>query len=108
MIRISLIKEGIDINRIRIVPHFGYYETENWKDFIPREASIVLSAKDKHHYEKIKVYKENGWKVELIEPVKGVSGTIFGKEWPDGNWEELVPEGTRTILRKKLREKNNQ
>ncbi|NOX71133.1 MAG: hypothetical protein GXO64_00340 [Candidatus Micrarchaeota archaeon] len=101
MIRISLVEKGIDMNRVRILPHFGFYECDNWKDFIPKNATIVLAAKDYHHYTKIKIYQENGWNVEFIEPLPGISGSIFDKEWPNGKWEELVPEGTRVILKEK-------
>ncbi len=105
MIRLSLINQGIDMDRIRILPHFGFYESDNWKDFIPKKATIILSAKDYHHYSKIKVYKSNGWKVDFVESLPGISGTILRKEFPEGNWRELVPAGTIQILESKL--KNN-
>ena len=44
MLRNSLIEHGIEIDRVRILPHFGYYETGNWKDFITKNATIVLAA----------------------------------------------------------------
>ncbi len=99
MIRISLAEAGIDMNRVRILPHFAFYECDNWKDFIPGNATLVLSAKDAHHYSKIEKYKKMGWNVELIEQLPGISGSIFDKEWPNGKWQELVPEGTRKILK---------
>lgn len=102
MIRISLAENGVDMNRIRILPHFGFYECNNWKDFIPKDATIILSAKDYHHYAKIKIYKDNGWNVEFVKPLPGISGSIFDKEWPEGKWRELVPKGTKRILKNKL------
>lgn len=102
MIRISLVENSVDMKRVRILPHFGFYDCDNWRDFIPKNATIVLSSKDYHHYSKIKIYKDFGWDVESIEPLPGVSGSILDKEWPDGNWSELVPEGTRKILKSKL------
>ncbi len=105
MIKISLKEKGIDMDRVKILPHFAFYETKNWKDFIPKNATIVLSAKDYHHYEKIELYKKEGWNVEFVEPLQGVSGSIFDEEWPDGNWRDLVPKGTRKILENKLKNK---
>ncbi len=102
MISISLLAHGIDMNRVKILPHFGYYKCEHWKDFIPLQATVVLSIKDYHHYSKVKIYQENGWNVEFIDPLPGISGTIFDQEWPNGKWRELVPEGTKEILAAKL------
>ncbi|UCD03422.1 MAG: adenylyltransferase/cytidyltransferase family protein [Candidatus Aenigmatarchaeota archaeon] len=102
MIRNSLIEHGVDMNRVRILPHFGYYEAENWKEFIPKNATIVMSAKDYHHYYKIKVYKDNGFKVENVDPLPGITGSTFKKEWPDGNWRKLVPKAVRKILESKM------
>ncbi len=31
----SLQQHGVDMSRVHIAPHFAYYETVNWKDFIP-------------------------------------------------------------------------
>jgi len=103
MIKLSLEKNGVDMKRARILPHFGFYETENWKDFIPKNATIILAAKDYHHYAKVQVYKDNGWEVDFIDPLPGISGSIFDKEWPNGEWRELVPEGTRIVLENKLK-----
>ncbi len=102
MIRLALIAHGVDMKRVRILPHFGYYETENWKELIPKNATIVLSAKDYHHYYKVKIYEENGWKVEFLDPLPGISGTLFKKEWPDGNWRELVPKGIVKFLESRM------
>ena len=102
MIRNSLIEHGVDMARVRIMPHFAYYETDRWRDFIPKEATIVLSAKDYHHYTKIKVYEDEGWKVEFVDPLPGISGTLLKKEWPNGKWREMVPKGARKFLESKL------
>ncbi|MFC1687107.1 adenylyltransferase/cytidyltransferase family protein [Patescibacteria group bacterium] len=98
MIRNALFEHGVDMNRVHILPHFGFYEAENWKEFIPKGATIVLSAKDYHHYSKIKIYKDMGWEVDFVEPLPGVSGSILDKEWPNGTWRELVPKGAWKIL----------
>jgi len=98
----ALSEDGVDMRRVHILPHFGFYETDVWTDFIPKGATIVLFSKDYHHYEKIKVYKDSGFQLEFIEPLPGVSGSILDKEWPDGNWRELVPKGVVPILERKI------
>ncbi|MFH1802397.1 MAG: hypothetical protein ABH864_03000 [archaeon] len=102
MIWDSLELKGIDMSRVKIVPHFGFYETDNWKDFMPEGATVILAAKDYHHYAKVEAYRKNGFKVEFEEPLPGISGTMLREAWPNGNWREMVPEGTRKILESKL------
>lgn len=105
MIRSSLSKEGIDMSRIKITPHYGFYDREDWRDFMPpKENSIIfLAAKDSHHDVKIQLYKKEGWKVEVLSLFSGFSGKLFDKEWPNGNWESLVPKGTAEFLESKLK-----
>lgn len=100
MIFKSLIEYGINPSRIRILPHFAFYDIKNWIEFLPskEKSVIVLSAKDYHHYEKIDLYKELGWEVEFVEPTSGVSGDILDSEYPYGNWRNLVPSGTEVFL----------
>lgn len=102
MIYESLLAYGADMKRVRILPHFAYYESDHWKEFVPKNATIVLCLKDYHHYAKVNIYKDNGWAVDFVEPRPGVSGSIFDQEWPDGNWRDLVPAGTRKVLEKIL------
>ena len=101
MILDSLKDEGVDMNRVHVYPHFGYYEEKNWTDFLPPKeiTTIVLHCKDPHHDRKIDYYKKHGWNVEAIPLLgEGYSGTLFHKEYPDGNWRDLVPNGTRIFL----------
>lgn len=105
MIRSTLKDEGIDMNRVRIYPHFGYYEEENWADFFPPKEmiTIVMHCKDPHHDRKVDYYKTQGWNVEAIPLLKeGYSGTLFHKEYPNGRWRDLVPDGTRRFLEEKI------
>ncbi len=103
MIYDSLSDHGIDMKRVRILPHFGFYETDNWREFIPDRATIVLCAKDYHHYSKVKIYEDNNLNVDFVKPLQGISGSILDKAWPDGNWRDLVPSGTRKVLEKKIK-----
>jgi len=101
MIRESLKDEGVDLSRVKIYPHFGYYEEDNWADFLPPKelTTIVLHCKDVHHDKKFVYYKKNGWKTEAIPLLReGYSGTKFHKEYPGGNWQNLVPAGTKRVL----------
>jgi nicotinamide-nucleotide adenylyltransferase len=104
MIIESLKDEDVDLSRVKVNPHFGYYEEENWEDFLPKKepTTIVLHSKDLHHDKKIEFYRKHGWKVEIIPLLKeGYSGTEFHKQYPDGDWEELVPNGTKRVVDKK-------
>ena len=104
MIMGSLEAEGVDLNRIRVLPHHSFYDSPNWKDFMPpREDSvIILPAKDTHHYSKVEVYQKEGYKIEMVPLIPGISGKIFDAAWPDGNWRELVPKGAIKTLESKL------
>jgi hypothetical protein len=61
---------NVDITRVKILPHFGYYEQDKWKDFMPpkKESVIYVLSEYPHHDHKIKVYKKEGWKVKVIKP----------------------------------------
>jgi len=104
MIIMAFIREGIDISRIRILPHYGFYEEKNWEDFMPpKENSVIaLSPKDPHHDAKIERYKKGGWEVKIIPQFPGISGSVFDKAWKDGNWRDLVPRGAKEIIEKNL------
>jgi hypothetical protein len=105
MILETLKDEDVDLSRVKIYPHFGYYEEKNWADFFPpkKETTIIIHSKDPHHDKKINHYKNNGWKVELIPLLKsGYSGTAFHKEFPKGEWKKMVPNGTKKIIKKHL------
>ncbi|MFH1276279.1 MAG: adenylyltransferase/cytidyltransferase family protein [Candidatus Woesearchaeota archaeon] len=106
MIVESLESAGVDLRRIRTLPHFGAYECTSWRELFPpkEDTVIILPAKDTHHYSKIEIYKAEGWKVEIVPQILGISGKIFDMAWPDGNWQELVPEGTRRVLEDKLKQ----
>ncbi|MBU0471636.1 MAG: hypothetical protein KKF65_03360 [Nanoarchaeota archaeon] len=100
MILTSLEKAGVDMNRVRVIPHFGHYERDDWREFMPSKENteIVLPAKDTHHYSKLEVYKQEGWKVRILPQISGISGKIFDAAWPNENWRELVPKGVDEIL----------
>ncbi len=100
MIHDSLKMEGFDMGYIKILPHFSFYDNDAWGDFMPpKENSLIcLSPKDSHHYTKIKYYRNNGWNVKEYSQIPGVSGKIFDNNWPNGDWRELVPKGTRMFL----------
>ena len=105
MILETLKDEGVDLNCVKVYSHFGYYEEDNWADFLPPKemTTIVLHCKDPHHDKKISYYKKHDWKTEAIPLLKGgYSGTLFHKEYPNGNWRDLVPNGTKKILERKL------
>lgn len=106
MILETLKEERIDLNRVKIYPHFGYYEEDHWADFFPPKdkTTIILHCKDPHHDKKIDHYKKLGWKIEIIPLLKaGYSGTLFYQEYPNGNWRDLVPDGTKKIIENKLK-----
>jgi hypothetical protein len=104
MILDSFIVYGIDIKRIKVLPHFAFYDIPTWYNFIPdpSRTDIILSSKDYHHYEKIKIYKSLGWNVAFIEKVEGISGEVFDTFFPNGNWRSLVPEGAIPHIEKKI------
>jgi len=102
MINDSLIGEGYSPERFNILPHFAYYDCENWKDFIPPDATIVLAPGDTHHDRKVRLYQSKGWDVEIIPKLDGISGAILDNEFPDGNWRELVPKGAISTLEKHI------
>lgn len=104
MILESLKDEDINLNRVKINPHFGYYEEDNWTDFLPSKemTTIVLHSKDPHHDKKIIHYKKHGWEIETIPLLKeGYSGTEFHKTYPGGDWQDMVPDGTRRVIESK-------
>jgi len=107
MIRAALENVNVDMRRIRVLPHFSFYDFESWRDFMPPKGDsvIVLPAKDTHHYSKLDVYKREGWEVELLPQIGRVSGKVFDAAWPDGNWKDLVPKGVDKILEKILNRK---
>ena len=101
MILETLKDEGVDLSRVHIYPHFGFYEEKIWTDFMPskEKTTVVLHCKDVHHNEKVDQYIKLGWKTEAIPMLKtGYSGTQFHEEYPNGNWKELVPDGTKKVL----------
>jgi len=98
MIHGTLTTEGYSPSRFHILPHFAYYDCDNWHEFIPTDATIVLAPGDTHHERKVNLYQKIGWKVEIIPRLKGISGEIVDKEFPDGNWRELVPKGAIPTL----------
>ena len=100
MIISSLIQEGVEPTRFRIVPHFAFYDSINWTELLPpvHESIIVLAAKDYHHYKKIECYRQLGWRVEFVRPLEGVSGERFDCEYPNGEWRALVPAGAIGFL----------
>jgi len=101
MILETLEDEGTDLSRVKIYPHFGYYEETNWTDFMPPKklTTILLHCKDVHHNKKIKYYKDHNWKVETMPMLKdGYSGTLFHEEYPNGKWQDLIPDGTKRVL----------
>jgi cytidyltransferase-like protein len=109
MILKSLEFENIDLKRIKILPHFGYYDSKNWQDFLPDKTKsvLVIHSKDLHHELKLDLYEKLGWRIEQVPLLeKGVSGTEFHNEYPNGNWQKYVPEGTKEVLEEILRTKN--
>jgi len=105
MIFNSLAHASIDMKRVRILPHYSFYDTPQWKDFMPPkdDSVIILPAKDTHHYSKVEVYRQEGYQVEMMPLISGISGKIFDAAWPNGNWQELVPHGTIEVLEEKLK-----
>ena len=107
MIYSSLKLYGVDMKRVKILPHFGAYETENWADFFPpkEQTTIILPAKEIYHYKKLEIYRKESWKVEIIPQFPGISGKIFDKEFPNGNWKKLVPKGAIEIIERKIKKR---
>lgn len=105
MIVDSFIDYGIDLRRLRVLPHFAFYEINDWEHFIPdpSKAEIILSYKDYHHYQKIKIYEERGWRVNFIEKIEGVSGEIFDQNFPNGDWKKFVPSGVIAHIETKIK-----
>jgi hypothetical protein len=98
MLEKSFLDNKIPQERFQIIPHFGYYEQENWKDFFPEDATICLHLKDAHHKEKFAYYESLGYKTQSLEKSPGFYGTKFDKEFPDGNWRSLVASGTIEVI----------
>lgn len=102
MIRAAFAFEGIDLSRIIISPHFAFYDGVNPQDYMPspEDTVIALSPKDLYHFAKIEKYKQQGYDVEIFEQIGNISGKNFDKEWPNGDWESVVPKGTAKIMLK--------
>ncbi len=100
MITTSLVNIKVDLSRVRILPHFAFYDAVNWIDFLPpkNKSKIVLAAKDYHHYMKKDKYLELGWNLEFIDLLEGISSTKFIAEFPDGEWQKLVPVGISSLI----------
>ncbi len=101
----SLKQEGIDLARVKILPHFGTYEEENWFElFPPKENTVVaIPAKDEHHFVKLKVYEQFGYKTEIVPQfTTGVSGTKVKDSIYAGTeeWKEMVPKGAIPLIEK--------
>ena len=105
MIFQSLMLAGVDMTCVRILPHFAFYDLEDWQQFLPpkEQSVIVLSPKDPHHFQKGEFYRKEGWELELIPQFPGYSGKAFDAKWPDGDWRALVPKGTASFLEKHKR-----
>ncbi len=108
MILKSLEYEGQNLLKVKVQPHFGYFESDNWQDFLPPkdDAVLVIHVKDLIHDLKLDLYKKLGWRIEQVKLFEeGVSGTQFHNVWPNGNWQVLVPKGTKEILEEILNDK---
>ncbi len=105
MIKGSLIKAGVNPEKINIIPRFAPYDKLpfNWDNILPKKEDVViyLSMKDKHHDIQKELYTKEGWEVKELPNMNfDISATevrerIKNKE----NWEELVPEATRDVIK---------
>jgi len=101
MILRSLQCFGVDLSKIKILPQFGCYEEENWKDFIPCKSNctLVICPNDVHHDFKIDYYKKDGWKIDILDLPRLTSGTNFHNDFPDGDWEKHLPKGSADVIK---------
>lgn len=107
MISRSLIKEGIDPRRFFIVPFFGPYDVtpEIEENILPPKKDTIFyhPIKDPHHKEIIEKYKKRGWEISIIDYEFNISATEVRRRIENNeDWEELVPEGTREVIKGKL------
>ncbi|MDD4983982.1 MAG: hypothetical protein PHH82_04065 [Candidatus ainarchaeum sp.] len=101
----SLREEGVDLSRVKILPHFAIYEDSNWFELMPPKESTVIAipAKDEHHFEKIRGYEKVGYKVEIIPQMsKDISGSRVRESIYAGTeeWKEIVPKGAIPLIEK--------
>ena len=104
MIRLSLVDFGVNMDSISFIP-FHLYDQSKWAHYLPRPKNIVQYVRvfSKWEEDKIKKFESYGFTVRKIDKgtQKGVTATQVRSLLKDnGNWEELVPEGTARIINK--------
>ncbi len=94
----------VDIRRIRILPHFGFYDRADWLEYIPlpKTTRIIMVLKEYHHYQKKEKYFNSGYDVKFYKPLEGISGNSFRKKFPNGGWRSIVPKGTIELIEKNI------
>jgi len=99
MIKAALVDAGVEWHRINIVP-FPVHDRGRWCQYVPPEAThfrVLLSDWDA---EKIRLLKNGGLKVEVLDfVVKSVSASLVRTRMvADESWRDLVPPATAAII----------
>lgn len=102
MISDGLRDEGIDLNRILIVPNLASTNLPIKETRFPKELTTVfITPKDYHNKAATKQYLDEGWTVHefpLRDHLLG-SGTIRHAISTGGQWETKVPRGTAEVIK---------
>jgi len=110
MIYASLKEAGYDMSRIIIQKHYGFYDTDNWEQYLPpkEQTTIIMPIKDTHHSAKKDLYEEQGYKVKVIPLFPGYSGKKLDAaiekyiETGSEEWKELVPNAVQSYIENKI------
>jgi cytidyltransferase-like protein len=102
MIREALRQEGIDLERIMIIPNLNYMTLPIDEIRFPKGMTVVfVCPKDAHNKAASAKYQSEGWKVVEVPPGSmGVgSAAIRAKIRAKEDWESLVPTGAAQVIR---------
>jgi nicotinamide-nucleotide adenylyltransferase/phosphinothricin biosynthesis protein PhpF len=101
MVEGALCDSGVAREAFRIVP-FPHGFPERLRHYVPRDASLLLTIYDAWGEEKLRRFRENGWRTRVLwrrtETV--TSGTEIRDRIRDGRpWEHLVPPATVRVVK---------
>ncbi len=103
MVRAALKAEGVNSDDLSIVP-FPISLPDLFKHYVPLNATFFLTIYDDWGREKLERFRSLGLDVDVLweRPLaeKGISGNRVRLQiMKDGRWEDLVPEGTRRLIK---------
>jgi nicotinamide mononucleotide adenylyltransferase len=102
MIKQCLIDEHVDLGRISLAP-FHLHDPSKWRDYLPPPRVIVQYVRAFSEWEdqKIKLFEQHGFKVELLDyrAPKNVEGVqVRALKRSGGDWLTMVPPGAARVI----------